>query len=248
MSFAEKVVIITGAGQGIGEEYAKRCAAEGLTVVVAEINEEQGQRVADEINASNGKAVFVKTDVSDAASVQAMVDATSNAYGRIDYLVNNAALFGQMKSEPLVSVDMDYFDKFMNINFRASLVTARAVMPHMQKQGGGAIVNQSSTAAWMHIGYYSLAKHALNGLTCCLARELGPMNIRINAIAPGPTDTQALRTQAGDYADQLTQSMPISRLGQPDDLAGALIFLLSDEAKWMTGHILNVDGGQEMRV
>jgi NAD(P)-dependent dehydrogenase (short-subunit alcohol dehydrogenase family) len=117
----------------------------------------------------------------------------------------------------------------------------------MTRAGGGAIVNQSSTAAWMGMGFYGVAKLTLNGITQSLAHELGPRNIRINAIAPGPTDTGALQKNAGDYAQQMLQAMPIKRLGQPSDMADAALFLLSDEASWITGHILNVDGGQLMR-
>jgi 3-oxoacyl-[acyl-carrier protein] reductase len=123
----------------------------------------------------------------------------------------------------------------------------RAVAPHMRERGG-AIVNQSSTAAYMSYGMYSVAKYGLNALTFALARELGPLNIRINAIAPGPTETPALLgVVSKPQLDAIVATMPIARLGRPDDLVGALLFLLSDEARWVTGHVLNVDGGQWMR-
>lgn len=248
MDFTEKTVIVTGAGGGIGEGYAKTFAERGMNVVIAELSEEGGQRVADEINASGGQALFVKTDVGDEASAQACADATMEKYGAIDYLVNNAAIFGNMRIDGYLNVDMDYLDKFMRINTHGCLIMTRAVVEHMTKGGGGAIVNQSSTAAWMKdSGYYGVAKLALNGITQCLAGEMGWRKIRINAIAPGPTDTGALHRNAGDYAKELVKSMPIKRLGQPEDMANAALFLLSDEASWITGHILNVDGGQFMR-
>ena len=246
MNFNNKVVVITGAGQGIGEGYAKRCAAEGMKVVVAELNSEQGERVAAEIREQGGEALFARTDVGNEESCIACANAAKEAFGQIDYLINNAAIFGDMKIEGYMNVDMDYLETFMRVNVHGSLLMARACVPHMPK--GSAIVNQSSTAAWMNMGFYGVAKLALNGLTCSLARELGWRKIRINAIAPGPTETQALRNTAGDYADELVKQMPLSRLGTPDDMADAALFLLSDQASWITGHILNVDGGQFMRV
>ncbi len=246
MSFKDKVVIVTGAGQGIGEGYAKIFAEKGMKIVVSEINDAQGQRVAEEINASGGQALFVKTDVSDEASCKAAAEKAVEVFGGIDYLVNNAAIFGDMKIQGYLDVDMDYLNKFMAVNANGALLMTRAVVPHMKK--GSAIVNQSSTAAWMNMGFYGVAKLALNGITCSLANELGWRKIRINAIAPGPTETEALRKTAGSYADELVKTMPIKRLGKPEDMANAVLFLLSDEASWITGHILNVDGGQFMRV
>jgi 3-oxoacyl-[acyl-carrier protein] reductase len=245
-NFEGKVIVITGAGGGIGEGYAKIFAGKGMKVVVAEINEENGKRVADEINASGGTALFVKTDVSDEESCKAAAAKAIEEFGAINYLVNNAAIFGGMEIKGYLDVDMNYLNKFMAVNMHGALLMARAVVPHMKK--GSAIVNQSSTAAWMNVGFYGVAKLALNGITTSLANELGWRKIRINAIAPGPTDTQALRGTVGDYADELVKSMPIKRLGTPEDMASAVLFLLSDEASWITGHILNVDGGQFMRV
>src|SRR3954447_5592331 len=247
MRFQDKVAIVTGAAQGIGEAYARALAAEGASVVIADLNEEAGGRVAKEIEASGGTATFVRTDVSDAASATAVADATVAAYGGIDLLVNNAAIYGDMQFDLLISVDWDYYRKFMSVNMDGALVVTRAVYPHMQKRGGGAIVNQSSTAAWLYSGFYGLAKVGINGLTQQLAHELGGMNIRVNAIAPGPTDTAATRAQAGDAAKELVKSLALKRMGQPEDMVGACLFLLSDEASWLTGQIVNVDGGQVFR-
>jgi len=247
MDFTGKTIIITGAGGGIGEGYAKVCADKGMNVVIAELNEEGGQRVADEINAAGGKALFVKTDVGSEDSANACAEATMEKFGAINYLINNAAIFGDMKIEGYLNVDMDYLEKFMRINAHGCLIMTRAVVEHMTAGGGGAIVNQSSTAAWMSTGFYGVAKLTVNGITNSLANELGWRKIRINAIAPGPTETAALERNAGDYAQEMIKSMPIKRLGQPQDMADAALFLLSDEASWITGHILNVDGGQFMR-
>jgi NAD(P)-dependent dehydrogenase (short-subunit alcohol dehydrogenase family) len=247
MRFEGKVAVVTGAAQGIGEAYARALGAEGASVVVADLNEDAGNQVAKEIEAGGGRALFVRTDVSLAESAAAMVEATVAAYGGIDLLVNNAAIYGDMQFDLLISVDWDYYRKFMSVNMDGALVMTRACYREMQKRGGGAIVNQSSTAAYLYSGFYGLAKVGVNGLTQQLAHELGGMGIRVNAIAPGPTDTAATRTQAGDAAKELVKGMAIKRMGQPDDMVGACLFLLSDEAAWLTGQIIAVDGGQTFR-
>jgi NAD(P)-dependent dehydrogenase (short-subunit alcohol dehydrogenase family) len=247
MRFAGKVVVVTGAARGIGEAYARALAGEGAAVVVADLDEDSGERVAKDIEAAGGRALFVRTDVSSHESAAALVDRTVAEYGGIDGLVNNAAIYGDMQFDLLISVDWDYYRRFMSVNMDGALLCTRAVWPHMKKRGGGAIVNQSSTAAWLYSGFYGLAKVGINGLTQQLARELGGDKIRINAIAPGPTDTEATRNQVGEYAEQLVKDLPLKRLGTTKDMADACLFLLSDEASWITGQIINVDGGQVFR-
>jgi len=164
-------------------------------------------------------------------------------------LVNNAAIFGNMELAGLTNVDYDYLDRFMKVNLMGALHCTRSVIDPMS-DGGGAIVNQSSTASWMGIsGFYGLAKASLNFLTVSLAHELAFRDIRVNAIAPGPTDTDALNNQVPkEFMEPLVQGLAIKRLGNPDDHVGPVLFLLSDEAKWITGHILAVDGGQITRI
>ena len=246
--FDDKVGIITGAGGGIGQAYAEALAREGAAVVVADINSEGAQRVAAGIRAEGGTALAVPVDVSDVESTKAMADRTLAEFGGIDYLVNNAAIFGGMKLDFLVTVDWDYYKKFMSVNMDGALLCTRAVYRKMAKRGGGAIVNQSSTAAWLYANYYGLAKVGINGLTQQLSRELGGQNIRINAIAPGPIDTEANRTTPPqEMVADIVKAIPLSRMGQPEDLVGMCLFLLSDQARWITGQIFNVDGGQIIR-
>ena len=249
MRFENKVVVVTGAAQGIGEAYARALATEGAAVVVADLNEESGAKVVASINEAGGRAIFVPCDVSSAESAEALVARTVEELGGIDHLVNNAAIYGNMEFNLLISVDWDYYKKFMSVNLDGALVMTRAVYPEIAKRGGGAIINQSSTAAYLYSGFYGLSKAATNSLTQQLAHELGGQSIRVNAIAPGPVDTEATRTQAGSVAhDIVRNSLAIKRMGEVDDMVGALLFLLSDEASWVTGQILAVDGGQTFRL
>jgi NAD(P)-dependent dehydrogenase (short-subunit alcohol dehydrogenase family) len=246
--FEDKVAIVTGAGQGIGEAYAKALAAAKARVVVAEINEANGRRVAGEIAKAGGAAKFVHVDVASPESTRAMAAATNAAFGGIDYLVNNAAIYHGMEIAPLIAVEWDYYKRFMDVNMNGALLCVRACFETMANRGGGAIVNQSSTAAWMAIGFYGIAKLALNGITQSLARELGQFNVRVNAIAPGPTDTEATRSIVPEpILKQLLAQMPLARMGKTEDLVGTCLFLLSDASAWLTGQVINVDGGQIMR-
>jgi NAD(P)-dependent dehydrogenase (short-subunit alcohol dehydrogenase family) len=245
--FDGKVAIVTGAARGIGEGYARALAAEGSSVVVADLNAELGEQVATSIEADGGTAAFLSVDVSSPESTTALADATVERFGGIDFLVNNAAIYGDMQFDVLISVDWDYYRKFMGVNLDGALLCTRAVWRAMRDRGGGAIVNQSSTAAWTYSGFYGLAKVGINGLTQQLAHELGAMNIRVNAIAPGPIDTEATRAAVGDMVKPVIDQMAIKRIGTPEDLVGMMLFLLSDDARWMTGQIVNVDGGQVFR-
>ena len=246
MRFKDKVAVVTGSGQGIGETYAKRLAAEGAAVVIAELNEAQGQRVADEINASGGKAIFIRVDVSDEESCKAMATAAKAAFGDVELLINNGAIFAGMRYEPLLTVDINYYMKFMAVNQHGALFVTRAIAPQMIARGGGAIINQSSTAAYLSgpVGnYYGISKLATNGLTMALAAELGAQKIRVNGIAPGPTATDAMRQVDAKIIEGIVAQMPLGRLGSTDDQADAALFLLSDAASFITGQTLCVDGG-----
>ncbi len=246
--FEGKVAIVTGSGGGIGEAYARALAAEGASVVIADIAEENAAAVAASITADGGTAIATRVDVSDPDSTAAMAQAAVDAFGGIDLLVNNAAIYGGMKLDVLINVDWDYYQRFMAVNMNGALLCTRACWKHMRKRGGGSIVNQSSTAAWLYSGFYGLAKVGINGLTQQLAHELGSSNIRVNAIAPGPIDTEATRGVVPDeMVDHIVAGLALKRRGTPHDLVGMCLFLLSEDAGWVTGQIFNVDGGQVIR-
>ena len=243
--FDGKVAIVTGAAGGIGEAYARALAAEGARVVIADMDVERGGSVAATLG---DQALFVRTDVADPASAEALASATVERFEGIDLLVNNAAIYGGMQLDTLLTVDWDYYRRFMAVNMDGALVVTRACYKHITRRGGGAVVNQSSTAAWMYSGFYGLAKVGINGLTQQLAAELGGRNIRVNAIAPGPIDTDATRSIVpSEMIDDIVQGLSLKRRGTPDDLVGMCLFLLSADASWITGQIFNVDGGQIVR-
>src|SRR5438309_4330842 len=186
--FDGKVAIVTGAARGIGEAYAKALAHEGARIVVADLDDEGARKVAAEIEADGGDATFIEVDVSDPQSTSTMAAVTIERYGGIDHLVNNAAIYGGMKLDILLTVDWDYYQRFMSVNLNGALLCARACWTSMKERGGGSIVNQSSTAAWMYAGYYGLAKVGINGLTEQLARERGSSSIRFSGIGSGLVD------------------------------------------------------------
>ena len=246
--FSGKVAVVTGAGRGIGRAYAEALGSAGAAVVVADIDEAGAKETAGAVQAAGGSAVSVRVDIADHDSVAAMVEEATERFGGIDYLVNNAAIFGGMKLDFLLTVEWAYLQRFLEVNLLGALVCTRACYRSMAARGGGAVVNQSSSAAYLYAGYYGWAKAGVNSLTQQLAHELGGMDIRVNAIAPGPTDTEAARSVVPDqYMRELVGSLALKRQGTPGDLVGMCMFLLSDDARWVTGHIFSVDGGQVMR-
>ena len=241
MRFEGKTAIVTGAAGGIGEAYSRALAAEGAHVVIADLDADRGEKIAADLG-----ALFVEVDISDVSSTQSLAQATVDRHGRIDALVNNAAMFAGMRIDTLIDVDWDYYKRFMAVNMDGALLVTRACVPHMPQ--GSAIVNQSSSAAWMYENYYGLAKAGINAITQQTAAELGGRGIRVNAIAPGPVDTEAMRETVPDgMIPHILKDMYIKRLGTTDDLVGLCTFLLSDDASWITGQLFNVDGGQIIR-
>jgi NAD(P)-dependent dehydrogenase (short-subunit alcohol dehydrogenase family) len=246
--FTGKVAIVTGAAGDIGQAYAESLAVAGASVLVADLDEAGASRVADGLIAKGFTALPCRVDVADRESAAVMAALADESFGGIDFLVNNAAIFGGMQIDSLLNVDWDYLTRFLSVNLLGALVCTRACCKSMRRRGGGAIVNQSSTAAYVYSGFYGLSKAGVNSLTAQLAAELGGLNIRVNAIAPGPIDTEAARaTVPGIFIEQIVNGLALKRQGTPEDLVGLCHFLLSDDAAWVTGHVFNVDGGQVMR-
>lgn len=246
--FTGKVAVVTGAGGGIGEGYAKAFATEGANVVIAELNGAAGDRVASEINtAGGGKAIAVQCDVADEQSTMRMAGEAIAAFGGVDFLVNNAGLFKDMEQYSTMDIPVSYWNKFFDISLTGALLCSRAVAPSMRERGGGAIVNQSSTAAYMGAGAYGIAKLAQNGLTYTLAKELGPWNIRVNGIAPGPTDTEAMRQVDPNIIQAVIGMSGLAKMATPQDMADVALYLCSDQARLVSGVIMTVDGANIFR-
>lgn len=249
-----KVAIVTGAGgrgNSIGRAYAFALANAGASVVVADLNGEGAKRVADEISAAGGTAIPVQADIADAASASAMAQAAIDAFGGIDILVNNAALMVEIADGTgLLDIDRAAFDRAIGVNTWGAINCIKAVVPSMTARGGGAIVNQESAGAYPATGLYGVTKIALHGVTTALAAELGPRKIRVNSIAPGMTKTDAglaLTPDDSPWVKGIEARCAIQGRDTPDALCGALMLLVSGAGRWMTGQVLNVDGGWVMR-
>lgn len=247
-SLKDKVIIVTGGGTGIGKVYSQRMAEGGAKVVLADIAAEESEKVAEDIRKAGGQAISIPTDVSNEEAVQNMVDKTIAEWGRIDGLVNNASMMSVLERRDWFKIDVPEWDKVMEVNLKGIFLCCRAVHPHMKKQGGGRIVNISSGRFWTGSPnrlHYSTSKAGVIGLTRSLASELGDDNIGVNAITPGFTlsETQ-LATSSQNYVTGRDQGRCFKRPQTPDDLAGAVMFFLSDASGFITGQTLNVDGGQ----
>ncbi|MCA1645136.1 MAG: glucose 1-dehydrogenase [Chloroflexi bacterium] len=245
-----KVIVVTGAGQGIGRAYAHRLGQAGAQVVIAEVNADKGRAVADEVERAGGRAVFIETDVSSAESCARMVAQTTREFGRLDGLINNAALFSTVKMKPFWEIEPDEWDRMMAINVRGVWLAARAAVPTMQAQRWGRIVNISSAVIWMgrqNYLHYVASKGAVFAMTRAMARELGDWNITVNAITPGATYTEIERATVSEQQKHaIIQQQSIKRPETPADLAGVVAFLCSEEAGFITGQTVNVDGGLMM--
>jgi 3-oxoacyl-[acyl-carrier protein] reductase len=244
-----KVAVVTGAGQGIGRGYALGLAREGAKVIVADIADGPGHETVDMVVGEGLEAAFVHTDVSNADSTKAAAAFAAERFGGIDILVNNAAMFAGLPSESMLDMPEERWDRVMAINTKGVWLCCRAVVPYMQERGGGVIVNQTSTAAYIGTPNrmnYNVSKAAIIPMTKTMAKELSAFNIRVNAIAPGPIATEALKGVPPEALERIAAAQCIKRVGQPEDLVGALLFLTSDMSSWISGQVLSVDGGNIM--
>ncbi|MFQ5467715.1 MAG: glucose 1-dehydrogenase [Kiloniellaceae bacterium] len=251
MRLRDKVAIVTGAGSGFGAAIAKRFAAEGAAVVAADMNDNAGRTVAGEIEAAGGRGVFAHADVTRRADARAMVEAALESYGRLDILINNAGY--SHVNMGLTEVDEDEFDRTFAVNAKSIYLSALEAVPVFRRQGtGGCILNTSSTAALRPrpgLTWYNGSKGAVNVITESMALELAPDRIRVNALCPVISATGMLETFMGkpdtpENRAAFIATVPLGRMTDPEDVAGAALYLASEEAGFLTGVCLPVDGGR----
>ena len=248
-----KVAVVTGAGgrgNSIGRAYAQGLAEAGASVVVADLNGEGANAVAEEIVAAGGKAVGVQVDVASEPSTLAMAAAATEAFGGVDILINNAALMVDISYDNFETVSLDAWHKAFAVNLEGALLCSRAVVPSMRARGGGRIVNQTSGGAFPATGLYGITKLALVGLTTSLAKQFGKEGITCNAIAPGNVTSDAGKMLVPDdspFIQFLQMTCATRPRGAPDELVGTALLLCSQAGAWITGQVIHVDGGWVMR-
>jgi len=245
-----RVVIVTGGGKGIGKVYAAAFADAGARVVAADIDGDAAKAVADEITASGGEAVSLRTDIAEPDSTEAMAAAALDRFGAIDVLVNNASLMSVLARRSWLEIPVEEWDRVMAVNLRGMFLSCRAVFPAMKAQGRGKIVNISSSRVWDGTPnrlHYTTSKAGVIGFTRALAREVGAFGITVNAVTPGMTQSETqVQSSSGNYLASRIAGRAIERVQYPEDLVGAVMFLASPASDFMTGQTINVDGGKAM--
>lgn len=244
MRLKDKVAIVTGGSRGIGYATVEAFLREGATVILTASKQESAEKAEAQLKAAypNAAVKGIWPNLSSYDEVKAAVDAVIETYGKIDILVNNA---GMSESSPLSAYSEELFEKVMDLNVKAVFNCSKAVSESMIQQGSGVILNTSSMVGrdGQPSGLaYPTSKFAVNGMTLSLARELGPKGIRVNAVAPGITETDMMKAVPKEVIDPMIARIPLRRLGQPEDIANAFVFLASEEASYITGIVLNVDG------
>lgn len=244
--FAGKVALVTGGNAGIGRATALEFARHGAKVVISGRREKEGNEVVAEIKAAGGEAIFVKTDVSKENEVKALIDQTLVTFGRLDFAFNNAGV--EQNLTPLPEQTEETYDQIMDINVKGVWLSLKHQIPAMLKTGGGAIVNNSSVAGLVGMGMvpiYVASKHAVVGLTKSVALEYAKQNVRVNAVAPAAVETRMYQDFANtpQMKQMLNAAHPVGRVGQPEEIASAVLWLCSDSASFVTGQTFPIDGG-----
>ena len=244
MKFQNKVAIVTGGSRGIGYATVEAFLKEGAAVILTASTPGSAQKAVEKLRIQYPEATVggIAPDLTDLEAVRQAFQEVMDQYGRIDILVNNA---GVSESTPFESYTQQTFDKVMDLNVKGVFNASRAVVEHMEKQGSGVILNTSSMVSLygQPAGMaYPASKFAVNGMTLSLARELGPKGIRVNAVAPGITETDMMKAVPKSVMEPMIAQIPLRRLGQPEDIANAFAFLASDDASYITGVVLSVDG------
>ena len=245
--YKDKVVLVTGGSYGIGRAAAIGFARKGAKVSIADLDVERGQETLRSIKEAGGEAIFVKTDVSSEEDVKALVEKTVRTYGKLDCAFNNAGIHKQFVST--IDFSAEDWEEMINVNLKSVWLCMKYEIPQMLKQGKGSIVNTSSAAGLVGAPSnpaYPASKHGVVGITKSTALEFARKGIRVNCVCPGPTRTgmnEALAATSPEIVKAMDQKVPMGRIGEPEEVAAAAIFLCSDEASYITGHALPVDGG-----
>ena len=248
MQLKDKVAVITGAARGLGRAYAEALAAEGAAIVAGDLND--CSDTVSAVESAGGRAISTIVDVSDAGSCEAMASLATDAFGRVDVLINNAALYAGLKGARFEHLDEAQWDRVMQINIKGTWLTSRAVVDHMRASGGGSIINITSLAAVFGLPYgldYVASKAAVIGMTRGMARELGPDHIRVNAVAPSAVMTEGTEEFFGEKFEKakavIASNQLIPRNLETEDLTGTIVYLASDASRFVTGQTHMVDGG-----